>query len=68
VALPLLGEGFQNWVLQRPTSGCSSWVLEEVLQRDGEEQYHLWWPRSPVTWWLGSLMVSVRETSRLEYR
>jgi hypothetical protein len=36
-APPLLGEGFQDWVLQWPTSGHSSWVLEEVLRRDGEE-------------------------------
>jgi hypothetical protein len=63
--LPLLGEGFQDQVLQWPTSDRSSWMLEEVPRRDREEQYHLWWPGSLVTWWLGSFMVGVRETSRL---
>jgi hypothetical protein len=48
-----------------PTSDRSSWMLEEVPRRDREEQYHLWWPGSLVTWWLGSFMVGVRETSRL---
>ena len=37
------------------------------MQRDGEEQYHLWWPGSPVTRRLGSLIVGVWETSRSEY-
>lgn len=31
-----MGEGFQDWVPQRPTYGHSSWVLEEVLQGWGE--------------------------------
>ena len=63
----LLGEGFQDRVLERPASGHSSWVLEKDPRRDGEEQYHLRWPRSPMTRRLGSLMVGVRETSRSEY-
>ena len=35
--------------LQQSASGRSSWVVEEVPRRDREEQYHLWWPESPMT-------------------
>ena len=35
MVVPMLGEGFQDRVSQRPSGGHSPWVLEEVPQRWG---------------------------------